>query len=87
MPSEKEWFVSAFSTNNPDEIDYDKNYINSRPKDRSDPLLIEVIEELGKEANGPFAKIKIVKIPADAKWHIEEYDGAEWVAEDHRTWN
>jgi hypothetical protein len=19
-------------------------------------------------------------------WHVEEYDGMEWIAEDHRTW-
>jgi hypothetical protein len=69
----------------------DDNYndvvLDQRPENRSDPDLIAVIEELGEEANGMCAEIKIVKIPADVKWHIEEYDGAEWVAEDHRTWH
>jgi hypothetical protein len=27
-----------------------------------------------------------VEIPGDVSWHIGEYDGVEWVAEDHRTW-
>ncbi len=25
-------------------------------------------------------------IPDDVKWQIEEYDGLEWIAEKHRTW-
>jgi hypothetical protein len=28
----------------------------------------------------------IVEVPADVDWYIEEYDGLEWVAEKHRTW-
>ena len=38
-------------------------------------------------ANGNHANLKIVEIPGDVKWHVEEYDGNEWVAEDHRTWS
>lgn len=44
---------------------------------RSDPILIEVIEELGEEANGVGASIIIKEIPDDAEWEIEEYDGKE----------
>lgn len=54
--------------------------------ERDDPILIEVIEELGEEANGACAELKIVEIPDDVKWEIEEYDGIEWVSEVHRTW-
>jgi len=55
--------------------------------DRNDPLLIEVIETITcKKASGRFAKLKIVEIPENVEWHIEEHDGLEWVAEDHRTW-
>lgn len=53
---------------------------------RSHPLLVRVVKQLGKDANGPFAKLKIVEIPDDVKWEIAEYDGAEHVAEVHRTW-
>lgn len=55
--------------------------------ERNDPTLIEVVEELGAAANGRFAELKIVEIPDDVKWQIEEYDGVEWVAEEHRTWS
>jgi hypothetical protein len=30
--------------------------------------------------------IKIVEVPADVDWVLMEYDGCEWVAEKHRTW-
>ena len=53
---------------------------------RDDPVLIGVIRDLGEAANSQYADLKIVKIPADVEWFIEEYDGKEWVAEKHRTW-
>ena len=55
-------------------------------ENRSDPDLIAVIEEMGDKANSWAADIRIVEIPDDVKWHIHDYDGMEYVAEDHRTW-
>lgn len=54
---------------------------------RNDPLLVETVETLGEKANGDFAELKIVEIPDDVDWGIQEYDGWEWVAEKHRTWH
>jgi hypothetical protein len=65
----------------------DNNYFYDREIARNDSTLIEVIEELGSTANGSFAKLKIIDIPDDVEWDIEEYDGMEWVAEKHRTWS
>lgn len=59
---------------------------SDREIDRDDPILVSVVRELDREANGAYAELKIVKIPADVKWEIAEYDGSEWVAEQHRTW-
>ena len=59
---------------------------SAREINRDDPDLIRVVEELGEEANGHYASLKIIEIPSDVKWIIEEYDGSEWVAEEHRTW-
>ena len=54
---------------------------------RDDPDLIATIELLGADVcGGRFSSLKIVEIPDDAEWEIEEYDGLEWVAEKHRTW-
>jgi hypothetical protein len=60
---------------------YDRNVA------RDDPYLVKIVKELGSEANGSHANLKIVEIPGDVSWHIGEYDGNEWVAEDHRSWS
>ena len=65
----------------------DDNYFSERDIKRNDPALIEVVEELGKKADGYFSELKIVEIPDDIKWIIEEYDGKEWIAEDHPRWS
>ena len=55
---------------------------------RDDPVLIGVIDELGEEkSSGLSCRLKVVTIPDGVDWQIEEYDGLEWVAEKHRTWN
>lgn len=63
-------------------------YTGTRPSEfeRDDPTLVRIVRELGDEANGGYAKLHIVEIPGDVAWQIEEYDGNEWVAEQHRTW-
>lgn len=54
---------------------------------RNNPILVEIVEELGESANTRFSELKVVEIPDDVEWEIEEYDGNEWIAEKHRTWN
>lgn len=53
---------------------------------RDDPYLVTIVREMGKDADGSVAELKIVEVPAGVDWVIEEYDGNEWVAEKHRTW-
>ena len=53
---------------------------------RDDPDLVATVEKLGGNASRAFANLKVVEIPDDVDWEIEEYDGSEWVAEKHRTW-
>jgi hypothetical protein len=64
----------------------EENYFEDRVIPRNDPALIEVVEKLGEAANGFAANLKIVEIPEDVDWCIEENDGREWVSEKHRTW-
>jgi len=54
--------------------------------ERNDPVLVRIVEEMGEDANGTHASLKIVEIPEDVEWEIDEYDGCEHVAEKHRTW-
>lgn len=55
--------------------------------DRTDPDLIAAVESLGDLVNTPHSRLKIVEVPDDVVWDIAEYDGDEWVAEQHRTWS
>lgn len=55
--------------------------------ERDNPEMVKVVEELGVEANGHNAELRIVEIPDEVKWVIDEYDGVEWIAEEHRTWH
>jgi len=66
---------------------YEQQIFSDRDLDRDDPVLVQVVKEMGAGAGGRFAALKIVEIPADVEWQIEEYDGMEWVAEKHRTWS
>lgn len=62
------------------------NYFSTYEVDRDDPILVEVVKELGEDANGSYANLCITEIPDGVKWQIEEYGGQEWIAEQHRTW-
>ena len=54
--------------------------------ERDDPDLIKVIEELGEEANGEWASLKIIEVPNSIEWWIEEHGGMERLIEKSRTW-
>ena len=65
----------------------DANYWSDTDILRDDPVLVRVVEEMGGEAAGSqHAHLKVVRIPADVDWIVQEYDGLEWIAERHRTW-
>jgi hypothetical protein len=61
--------------------------IPSFKDDRSNPVLVEVVEMLGDEASGKFSSLKVVEIPDGVDWEIEEYDGREWISEKHKSWS
>lgn len=55
--------------------------------ERNDPRLVAMVESIGREeASGLCAKLEIVDIPDGVDWQVDDYDGVEWVAEKHRTW-
>lgn len=53
---------------------------------RDHDRLVDVVETHGQGAGGPNAELVVVCVPDGVDWGIAEYDGAEWVAERHRTW-
>lgn len=63
---------------------YWENWI--RHDNRSHPLVVRVVDELGSEADGRHAKLEIVEIPDDVEYEIDEYDGIESIHEVHRSW-
>lgn len=63
------------------------DYFSVMDVPRNDPTLVAVVEKLGREACSEHSNLKVVEIPDDVEWTIEEYDGNEWIAEKHRTWH
>jgi hypothetical protein len=64
----------------------DKNYWYDGNLERDDPILIQVVETLEDAANGTYAELKIVEIPENISWEIDDDDGMETVEEKHRSW-
>ncbi|MBC8428515.1 hypothetical protein H8D04_01385 [bacterium] len=54
--------------------------------ERDSIKLVEVVEELGEDANGKHADLTVVEIPDDVDWEIYEYDGMEHVYDRNRVW-
>lgn len=62
------------------------NYGYAYTNDRGNPNLIKCVEALGEKANGVFAKLKVVEIPNNVDWYIDDYDGMETIVEEHEVW-
>ena len=92
---EKVWTVdNGYSTSHytVDPADYltgvpDNHYWTDHEIDRTDPVLVDVVETLGVEADGHYASLSVVEIPDGINYEIGEYDGVEHIAETHRTWH
>ena len=66
----------------------DRNAFNVNDIDRTDPALVQVVEELGDEANGMCAKLHIAELPSRALYRIDRYDGRESVKTNYDyEWN
>lgn len=69
---------------------YDKLNAYSRGKmiftdsnlSRTDPLLVQVVEELGDKANGSCARLVIEELEPGTRYRITEYDGSEDIETD-----
>lgn len=54
--------------------------------DRSLNKLVSVVEEMGQKAGAYGTELKVVEIPDDVNWEIEEFDGQERIREVGRIW-
>ncbi len=65
----------------------DDNQLAPREFSRTDPVLVQVVEELGKSANGEFASLHVRDVPPGTRYRIDEYDGRESVmTQDEYDW-
>jgi len=76
----EEWIIDYYKDRN------FKKYFSDDDIKRDNKILVKVVKELKEEANGCCAELKIVKIPADVRYEIEEYDGMESIHEKHKSW-
>ena len=60
---DKNWKMYHYCLNEKDESNYWTHHVIPR----DDPALIQVVEELGKGADGDHAELKIVEIPDDVE--------------------
>lgn len=73
-------FIEEYTKRTGTSFYYNSNY-------RTANNIIELFEELGsKRSSSKLSKLKLVEIPDDVEWEVQEYDGNEWIAEVHRTW-
>lgn len=55
-------------------------FAKSETIERHDPVLVRVVEEMGKAADGWLAQLTIIEIPDGVDYVIRDYNGKEWVA-------
>lgn len=56
---------------------YPKDIISYYDIKRSDPVLVQVVEELGREASGSCSSLRVVEVEKGRWFKIDEYDGLE----------
>ena len=69
-------------------IEYDrKRHFWYGDIERTDPILVQVVEELGEAASASASKLRVVDIDDDCvDWSIHNHAGMETVEESHRSW-
>ena len=67
--------VYYYTSENPS----DDDCFSERDIDRSDPALVQAVEELGDAANGMGANLRVAELPSRALYRIDGCDGREQV--------
>jgi len=74
---QKEWSSMSLTERLAYNQAYSKQTWYYRDVDRHDPVLVQVVEELGEKAGGNYAELAIAEV--DGPYRIDEYDGNESV--------
>ena len=90
-PNDTRYFLHCFIKDMGDNVvisddDYKKYSLWLNRDYREDPTLIEVVEELGEKASSPYSNLRIVEIPDDLDYVIDDDDGIETLHEKVREW-
>lgn len=59
--------------------EYSKYSLYLSSENRTDKVLIEVVEELGQKASDGFSDLQIIEIPDNSFYKIDDYDGIETI--------
>jgi hypothetical protein len=73
----KEWSSMTMDERHDFNYQYSKHTWSDSNVDRHDPVLVQVVEELGDKANGNHANLQIDEVYGS--YRIDEYDGFERV--------
>ena len=61
-------------------------YFNINDIERDDPILVQIVEELGEEVNDDYSELKVVQIPSEVEYYIHYHDGVESIHARHSVW-
>lgn len=88
LANEKDWHSMTMEERQESNKKYSSVYLNSNYgyTERNDPILLQVVNELGEEASGKLAELRIIEIPDGIEWDIDDYDGIETAHERHMSW-
>lgn len=78
-PSAAEWLKLPLETRQKLNAAWDAEQLSNRDFYRTDPVLVQVVEELGPAANGACADLRIAEVPSGTRYRIDDYDGRESV--------
>lgn len=88
--NENEYTIHYFTKNYGDTISFkdakDEYFLRLNYLYRDDPILVEVVEELGERADGHFADLVVVDIPDNMDYVIDNYDGKETLHQKVQEW-
>ena len=53
---------------------------------RDDPDLVSVVQQIPEDEGIVGTDLRVIEIPDDVEWQIEEWDGSEFIVDKNRIW-